>query len=250
MPRFAANLSMLFQEYPLLERFYQAKEAGFDVVEILFPYDAQGQDLRSALIRYEQELSLINCPPPNYTGGEQGFAAIPDGQRRFQYDFKRALRYASLLKPRHIHIMAGTVARGDAAHAAFVENLRWACAEAPKQSLTIEPINTEDMPGYYLHDFDYALEVIDAVGAPNLGLQFDAYHAQKITGDALAAWARYGARVVHVQVAGAEGRHEPVKGEIDYPALFAQLDADGYAGVVSAEYHPRKDTLSGLGWMA
>jgi hydroxypyruvate isomerase len=249
MPRFAANLSLLFQEVDFLDRFALAKEAGFDVVEILFPYDAPGQDIRSALIRHDLVLCLINCPPPNYIGGARGFAAIPGGEARFQHDFRRTLRYADVLKPTHVHIMAGPVEQGQAAHAAFVQNLRWACAEAPGQSLTIEPINTGDMPGYYLHDFAYARDVIAEVNAPNLGLQFDAYHAQKITGNMMAAWAEHGDRAVHIQIAGANGRHEPVKGEIDYPAFFERLDAEGYDGVVSAEYHPERDTLSGLGWL-
>lgn len=250
MPRFAANLTLLFKEYPFLDRFEIAKDAGFDVVEILFPYDEPGQDVRSALIRYELDLCLINAPPPNYTGGEPGYAAVPGLEARFRYDFKRVMRYANLLKPTHIHIMAGVAERNSAAHSSFIENLRWACAEAPKQSLTIEPINTGDMPGYYLHDFDYAVDVIDEVGAPNLGLQFDAYHAQKITGNAMNMWEKFGSRAVHVQVSAAEGRHEPIKGEIDYPAFFKRLDEEGYAGVVSAEYHPAADTLSGLSWMA
>jgi len=233
----------------MLERFDLAKEAGFDVVEILFPYDEPGQDIRSALIRYDQSLCLINAPPPNYTGGARGFAAVPGGEDRFRYDFKRVLRYASLLRPTHIHIMTGEAEQSDAAHQTFVDNLRWACAEAPKQSLTIEPINTGDMPGYYLCDFDYAVAVLDEVDAPNLGLQFDAYHAHKITGDTMATWDRFGSRAVHVQISGAEGRHEPIKGAIDYPAFFERLDSDGYAGVVSAEYNPAGSTIDGLGWL-
>lgn len=240
---------MLFQEVDLLDRFGLAKEAGFDVVEILFPYDAPGQDIRSALIRHDLDLCLFNCPPPNYTGGARGFAAIPGGEARFQHDFRRTLRYADLLKPSLIHIMAGAEEQSAQAHSTFVENLRWASAQAPKQSLTIEPINPGDMPGYYLHDFDYAIEVITEVGVPNLGLQFDVYHAQKITGNAMDAWEKHGSHAVHIQIAGAEGRHEPVKGLIDYPAFFKRLDEECYTGVVSAEYHPRKDTLSGLGWM-
>lgn len=250
MPRFAANLTLMFQEVPLLERFALAKEAGFDVVEILFPYDDPAQDILHALVRHELELCLINCPPPNYAGGLRGFAAVPGSEERFRYDFKRVLRYAKLLKPKFIHIMSGAAEQGRAARSCFVENLRWACAEAPKQLLTIEPINTDDMPGYYMCDFDHATQVIDEVAAPNLGLQFDAYHAYKITGNTMTCWEKFGHRAVHVQVSGADGRHEPVKGKIDYPAFFARLDREGYSGIVSAEYHPKKDTLSGLGWLS
>ena len=247
MPRFAANLSMLFREHPLLERFAASKAAGFDLIELLFPYEANGADLRRILGQTGQSMVLINTPPPNWTGGDRGFAAIPGGTARFQHDFKRALRYAEALNVQYIHIMAG-VAAGDEARETFTENLRWAAAHAPDQGLTIEPINSHDMPGYFLSDFDLAAEVLDDVNAPNLALQFDAYHAHRITGDVMAAWAIHGHRAAHVQVAAAEGRHEPHAGAIDYPAFFARLDADGYAGTVAGEYDPAARTEDGLSW--
>jgi hydroxypyruvate isomerase len=144
--------------------------------------------------------------------------------------------------------MAGK-AQGAVARATMVRNLAWAAAEAPGQALTIEPLNVFDMPGYFLADFATAAEIIAEVGAPNLGLQFDAWHAQLVTGDTLGAWDTFGRLATHVQVAGSPGRHEPVKGEIDYPAFFARLDADGYAGWVGAEYNPKKRTEDGLGWL-
>ena len=144
--------------------------------------------------------------------------------------------------------MAGP-ANGPEAHACFVENLKWAADHAPKQQLTIEPINTDDMPGYFLDDFDLGLRILDEVGAPNLGLQFDAYHAHKITGDMRTVWDACRDRTVHIQVSDPEGRHEPSDRIIDYPAFFAQLDAEGYAGHVSGEYHPRHQTADGLDWM-
>ncbi|PIE14293.1 MAG: hydroxypyruvate isomerase [Rhodobacterales bacterium] len=248
MPRFCANLSLLFTELPFLERFAAAKEAGFDWVEVLFPYDYPGQEMRSALIQHDLKMALINTPPPNWAGGERGYGAIPNREKRFQYDFRRTLRYATLLKARHIHIMAGR-AKGAVARATFVRNLKWACAQAPKQSLTIEPINQTDMPGYFLHDFDQAAEIIDEVGAQNLSLQFDAYHAHMIIGDVPALWKRHGKLVGHIQIAGAPGRHEPIRGEIDYPAFFRTLDQAGYEGVVSAEYHPAGSTQDGLDWL-
>jgi len=247
MPIFCANLTMMFTEYPLIERFGAAKEAGFDVVEILFPYDNPAQEMRSALIKHDLKMALINTPPPNWAGGDRGYAAIPNGEKRFQYDFKRTLRYAQLLKPAHIHIMAGR-ANGAVARATFIENLKWAAATAPKQSLTIEPINPTDIPGYFLNDFDQAAEILDAAGAPNVNLQFDAYHAHMITGDLPATWAKHGHRAVHIQVAGAPGRHEPDIGDIDYASFFKQIDADGYKGFVSGEYHPKGRTVDGLGW--
>lgn len=248
MPTFCANLTMLFTEFPCIDRFESAKKAGFNVVEILFPYDHPAQEMRSALLRYDLKLALINAPPPNWTGGDRGYAAVPNGEKRFQYDFKRTLRYAQLLKPTHIHIMAGR-AKGAVARATFIKNLKWAAAQAPKQSLTIEPINQTDIPGYFLHDFDQAAAILDEVAAPNLGLQFDAYHAQMITGDMPAVWKKHGHRAVHVQIGGFPGRNEPVDGEIDYSAFFKQIDADGYTGVVSGEYNPKGRTVDGLGWI-
>lgn len=248
MPKFAANLSWLFSEHAFMDRFKAAKEAGFDAVEVLFPYDCPAQDMRDQLVWNGLSFVLMNCPPPNAAGGPQGFAAVPGLTDRFRRDFDRSLRYAQVLKPRHIHIMAGA-AEGPEAEATFIGNLRWAAARAPLQSLTIEPINGHDMPGYFLADFDLAARILDAVAAPNLALQFDAYHAHRITGDVMATWARHGLRARHVQIAGYPGRHEPSAGEIDFPALFARLDRDGYNGWVSGEYAPAGPTAEGLGWM-
>jgi 2-dehydrotetronate isomerase len=247
MPRFAANLTLLFAELPVLDRFAAAKAAGFQAVEVLFPYDASAADLLDRIVQNNLTLALINCPPPNYTDGPRGFAAIPGGQARFQHDFKRSLRYAKALGAQHLHLMAG-VADGDVAKATFIENLSWAAAQAPGQSLTIEPINLHDMPGYFLADYDLALDILDQVAAPNLHLQFDAYHAHRITGDVLGTWAKVARHVAHVQIAGHPGRHEPQVGEIDYKAFFARLDADRYSGWVSGEYNPRGRTEDGLGW--
>ena len=249
MPRFCANLTLLFTERPFMERFRAAKEAGFDAVEVLFPYDCPAQDMRDQLVWNGLTFVLMNCPPPNYTGGPRGFAAVPGQEERFRRDFDRVLRYAGVLKPRFLHIMAGA-AEGAGAEDTFVANLIWAAGRAKGLTLTIEPLNREDNPGYFLSDFDLAARVLDRVNSPNVGLQYDAYHAQKITGDALAVWDAHGRRVVHVQVGGVPGRHEPGPGgEIDFPALFSRLDADGFEGWVSAEYHPAGRTEDGLGWI-
>ncbi len=248
MPRFAANLTFLFKEYPFLERFQAAADAGFQAVEVLFPYEDAAGLVTRQLTAHGLHMVLINTPPPNYTGGERGFAATPNGQKRFQYDFKRTLRYAKAFQASHIHIMAGR-ASGFVARKTYIDNLKWAAAEAPRQSLTIEPINEEDMPGYFLNSYEQAAEIIKEVGAPNVGLQFDAYHADKITGDVLGCWARYRNLVRHIQVGGIPDRHEPLRGEFDYPAWFRQLDQEGYNGWVSAEYQPRKMTAQGLDWL-
>lgn len=248
MPRFAANLSLLFTEVPLIERFAEARAAGFEAVEVLFPYDTSAAEIGQALSDNALSLVLINAPPPNYTGGDRGFAAVPGLEDRFAYDLRRAVRYAGALGAEFIHIMAG-VAEGDAAKETFIANLRHATASAPRQSFTIEPISAEAMPGYFLNNFDLACEALDAVDAPNLHLQFDAFHAHSITGDVLGTWDKVNARVAHVQIAGpAPDRHEPSDKGIDYPAFFARLDADGYDGWVSAEYKPAGRTVDGLGW--
>lgn len=248
MPRFAANLTMLFNELPMLQRFGAARRAGFKGVEILFPYDIDPQDLRRRARRNRMEIVLINCPPPNWAGGPRGFAAMPEHKERFRRDFERALRVAEALSVRHIHIMSGR-AEGQTALDCFIDNLRWAASRAPHAGLTIEPINPIDMPGYFMSDFDLADRVLDAVDAPNLGLQFDAYHAHRITGDVIGAWRRHGHRAHHIQIAGMPGRHEPVDGEIDFSGFFQTLAEDGYDGWVSAEYNPRTLTESGLRWI-
>ncbi|WP_133487255.1 hydroxypyruvate isomerase family protein [Aliiroseovarius marinus] len=248
MPRFAANLTLLFTELPFLDRFDAAAEAGFEAVEVLFPYDDAAKDIRRRLIANGLQMVLINTPPPNWTGGPRGFAATPDGQERFRHDFKRALRFAQAFNATHLHIMAGA-AEGDAARAAFVENLTWAAAQAPDQSLTIEPINRDDMPGYFLSNYALAADILAEVNAPNLHLQFDAYHAHKITGDMPATWEKVKHLTRHIQVGGIPDRHEPEAGVIDYPAWFRQLDDEGYAGWVSGEYHPAGRTEDGLSWI-
>lgn len=248
MPRFAANLTMLFIEHPFIERFAAAHAAGFDAVEMLFPYGHAPEPLRDALEGAEQTLVLFNTPVHDWDEGGRGVATLPGEEARFRAEFDLALSYAEVLAPRHIHIMSG-LAEGPAARDCLLGNLDWATRHAPGQSLTIEPINRFDMPGYFLADFGQAAQVIADIGAPNLALQFDAYHGQRIHGDVPALWRRYGALTRHVQIAGVPGRHEPVGGEIDYPAFFALLDDSEYAGFVSGEYTPEGRTEDGLGWM-
>lgn len=248
MPRFAANLTMLFTELPLLDRFAAAADAGFTGAEVLFPYDMAVRDLSRAAISAGLDFVLMNTPPPNWAGGARGFAAEPGREDRFRSDFDRALRFAEALRARHIHIMAG-YAQGPEARDTFLRNLTWAAARAPHVSLTIEPLNPRDQPGYFLADFDLAAELIAQVAAPNLGLQYDSYHAHLITGDAMSVWRRHAAIIRHIQIAGVPGRHEPKGGMIDYPGFFAALDRAGYRGWVSAEYDPATLTLQGLDWL-
>ena len=244
-----ANLTFLFKELPFLERFQAAADAGFDAVEILFPYDMPAPEILDRLQLAGLPLALINAPPPNYTGGPRGFAAAPDLTDRFRSDFLRVMRYAKRLKPRHIHIMTGD-GEGDAARDTFIANLKWAAAEAADQSLTIEPLNPTAMPGYFLNDYAQAADILDAVAAPNVGLQYDSFHAQMIHGDAVAVWHDHAPRVRHVQVGDAPDRNTPGNGTVDFPALFAAIRDSRYDGWISGEYNPDKATESSLGWMS
>ncbi|WP_424979276.1 hydroxypyruvate isomerase family protein [Leisingera sp. S232] len=249
MPRFAANISMLFAELPYLDRFQAAAAAGFEAVEILYPYELAAKETQRALLANGLELLLINAPPPNYTGGMPGYAAVPEGADRFQRDIRRVLRYAEALKAGKIHVMAG-YAKGAAAQKTFVANLQWAADRAPAQQFTIEPLNSGDQPGYFLDDYNLAAEILAAVDRPNVGLQYDAYHAQLIHGDAAKVWETFGKQAVHVQIGAAPGRCEPGTGPVDFQELFAAIDADGYEGWVSAEYSPStKRTEDSLAWM-
>lgn len=248
MPRFCANLTFLFTNLPLLDRPAAAKAAGFSGVEILFPYDEPAAQIAEAARLAGMPVVLINAPPPNWSGGPRGYAAVPGGEDRFEKDFLRALRFAEVLGARHLHLMAG-IGAGAEAHAAFLRNLRWAAAHAPGQSLVIEPVNPADTPGYFLNDFHQAMEILAEVDAPNLGLLFDTYHAHMIHGDVPALWQACRTRVAHVQVAGVPGRNEPDRCDIDYPAFFALLDEGGYDGWVGAEYRPDGATEEGLAWL-
>ena len=248
MPEFAANLSLLFTEYDLTDRFRAAASSGFRSAELLFPYELPIETLKHALNSAGMSLTLINTPAGDWAAGERGFAALPGQETTFKRGFETALDYALTLNATHIHVMAG-VTDSPEAEETFIRNLTWAAAQAPGQSLTIEPINPHDMPGYALDDFDHAARILDRIGAPNLHLQFDAYHAHRITGDLMGCWAQYGGRAAHIQIAGHPGRHEPVDGEINYPAFIRAVTTSGYKGAISAEYFPATNTRAGLGWL-
>lgn len=250
MPRFCANISRLFAELPFIERIGAARAAGFEAVEILFPYDGDATALKEALAVHELSLALINCPPPNYADprGPRGFAAVPEEAARFRSAFRRSKRYAEALGAERIHIMAGR-ADGPQARQVFIDNLSWAVSEAPDLMLTIEPQNSCDAPGYFLNDFGTATSIIDEVGAGSVRLQFDLYHAQRIAGDWRAAWDSTREYVGHVQFADVPGRGAPGTGQLDVKSFFACLDADGYRGWTAAEYDPGPDTRKTLAWL-
>ncbi len=246
MPRFAANLTMLFTEVPSLHRPELAAQAGFDGAEVLFPYEHPVTEWERAL--NGMPLALINTPPGDWVAGDRGFAAVPGQERAFRDGFLRAVDVAGRLGAGKIHVMAG-VAKGPLAAQTFRENLLWACAQAPGQAITLEPINPDDMPGYFLNDFDQAARVLDDLALPQIGIQFDVWHAARIHGQASAVWAAHRERISHVQIAGFPSRNEPGGGGFDLPGLCAELDAAGGDIWVSAEYRPARATVHGLMWL-
>lgn len=245
----AANLSHLWPELPYLDRFDAAAAAGFTGVEVLFPYDVPAKDTKRALMRGGLEMILINAPPPNYTGGARGFAAVVGDEARFAHDMRRAGRYAQALRVPMLHVMSG-VAHGEAAKETMIANLKVATQNAHEGlTLTLEPLCPQSQPDYFLNDYALAAEIIAAVDAPNLKLQFDSYHAQMIHGDAVAVLRKYRDLIVHVQIGDTPTRGAPGTGDVDFPGLFAEMHASGYDGWVSGEYTPGSSTKDTLGWM-
>lgn len=249
MPRFAANLSWMFTEAPFLERFAAAAAAGFEAVEFLFPYEYPADAVRELLDDHGLAPALFNAPPGDWEGGERGLAALPGAEARFEASFARALDFARVIRPGGLHVMAGN-ATGEAARAVYVASLRWAARAAGDLVLTIEPLNSRDAPGYHLATTDDAVEVIEAVGADNLKLQFDLYHAQIMEGDLTRRLERLAPVIGHVQIAGVPDRNEPDRGELAFPHLMETLDRIGYRGWVGCEYRPEARTQDGLGWFA
>lgn len=258
MPRFAANLSMMYTEVDFLDRFAAAAADGFRAVEYLFPYAFKADDLAQRLTDHGLKQVLFNAPPGNWDAGERGLASLPGREDEFRRGFaEQALPYAKHLRCPRIHVMAGLLpANGDrAAHqATYLANLDWAAKQAATEQIDIliEPINTRDIPGFFLNRQDHAHQVIEQVGAANLKVQMDLYHCQIVEGDLAMKIRRYlpTGRVGHFQIAGVPERQEPDIGEVNYPYLFGLLDDLGYDGWIGCEYRPRAGTSAGLGWFA
>ncbi|MCA8906306.1 MAG: hydroxypyruvate isomerase family protein [Rhodospirillaceae bacterium] len=253
MPRFAANLSMMFGEVEFLDRFAAAQAAGFDAVEYLFPYDYSPSELSLRLSDLGLAQALFNLPPGDWESGDRGFAALPGSEDAFDRSLDQALVYADVLGCPLLHAMAGIPpadADPAAVHATYVANLANAAERvgACGRTLVIEPINTRTVPGYFLTRQAQAMAVIAEVGSPHLALQFDIFHCQIMDGDAEGHLRRQIAAIRHIQIAGVPDRHEPDTGEVDYRRLFAVMDELGYAGYVGCEYQPAGDTVAGLGW--
>jgi len=253
MPKFAANLSMLFTEVPFLDRFECAAKAGFTAVEFLFPYAFSAQDIKARLDGNGLELVLHNLPAGNWDAGERGIACLPDRMAEFRAGVGQAIDYATALGVPQLNCLAGKAPAGiDEAvlRQTFVANLKFSAAELKKAGLKqlIEPINSYDIPGFYLNRTAQALAILDEVGADNAFVQYDIYHAQRMEGELAATLQKHLARIGHIQLADNPGRNEPGTGEINWPFLFAHLDRIGYAGWIGCEYKPATTTEAGLGW--
>ena len=254
MPRFAANLTMLFNEVPFLDRFERAANAGFKAVEFLFPYPYSIVDLKDRLSANGLRLVLHNLPAGNWDGGERGIACLPDRVGEFREGVARAIEYGTALGAPQLNCLAGKTPHGvsDATiRETLVGNLRYAAAELKKVGikLVIEPINTYDIPGFYLNRTAQALSILDEVGSDNLYVQYDIYHAQRMEGELIATMTRHLARIGHIQLADNPGRNEPGTDEINYDFVFKELDRIGYTGWIGCEYKPATTTEAGLGWL-
>lgn len=253
MPKFAANLSMLFQERPFLDRFEAAASAGFEGVEFLFPYAYDATDIAARLKANGLRQVLFNLPAGNWANGERGIAIYPNLMREFRDSVTDAVRYAKALGCTQLHCLAGIAPIG-ADHRTmrktYVENLRFAARALTDEgvTLTIEPINTRDIPGYFLDTTAKAMDVIESVEADNLRLQYDVYHMQIMEGDLTPTISKYLKHIAHVQIADTPGRHEPGTGEINFPFIFGHLDRIGYRGWVGCEYTPSTSTHESLSW--
>jgi hydroxypyruvate isomerase len=255
MPRFAANLTMLFGEKPFLDRFAAAKAAGFAGVEYLFPYEFDKADLRERLDEHGLTQVLHNLPAGNWAAGERGIAVLPDRIDEFRDGVARAIDYAKALDCRQLNCLVG-IAPSDAdpyeLNDVLIDNLRFAADALARQKirLLVEPINTLDIPGFFLNRTEQAAQLIADVRSSNLFIQYDIYHMQVMEGDIARSLQKHFARIAHIQLADNPGRNEPGTGEINYPFLFRHLDTLGYRGWVGCEYKPRTTTIDGLGWHA
>ena len=265
MPRFAANLSMLYPEHDFLDRFEAAARDGFGAVEFLFPYAYEPAELAARLRAHRLKQVLFNAPPGDWEGGERGLACLAGREAEFREGIANALRYAQALACPRVHVMAGLVPQGQeraALQPTYVANLRWAAKEAARAgvNLLVEPINTRDIPRFFLNRQDHAHELLDEIGEPNVQVQMDLYHCQIVEGDVAMKIRRYlpTGRVGHFQIAGVPMRHEPDLGELNYGYLFDVIDevseACGWKGWVGCEYRPARGTqaggtTAGLAWL-
>ena len=255
MPRFAANLTLLFNEVPFVDRFRAAAQAGFTAVEYLFPYDYDKDELAEALQTNRLQQVLHNLPAGNWSEGERGIGCHPDRVGEFQDGVGEAIEYATRLGCRQVNCLAGLAPKSVAperVRTTFVTNLKFAALKLKEHGirLLIEPINTRDMPGFYLSHTAQAIDIIREVGSDNLFVQYDIYHMQVMEGDLAATIERHLPRIAHMQLADNPGRHEPGTGEINYAFLLPFIDQIGYTGWIGCEYKPAATTAEGLSWLS
>lgn len=254
MLRFAANLSMMYNEHAFLDRFAAAAKDGFEGVEFLFPYDYKAEEIKSRLTSLGLTQALFNAPPGNWEAGERGMASLPGREDEFKQSIDKALSYATVLGNKSVHVMAGLI-RAEQSRSrhreVYVANLAYAAKQAASLGITIviEPINTRNIPGFFLNRQDEAQAICKEVGAPNLKVQFDCYHCQIVEGDVAVKLKRDVDGIGHIQVAGVPERHEPDVGELHYPYLFSVMQEIGYKGWIGCEYIPAAGTSEGLGWL-
>jgi 2-dehydrotetronate isomerase len=252
MPKFAANLSTLFTEYPFLERFSAAADVGFKAVEYLFPYEFPPSTIARHLTQNGLTQALFNFPAGNWEAGDRGLAALPQRKREFHSSIAIAMEYAAVTHVKRLHVMSG-LARSDDAEAArsYRENVAYAADSCARHGVDvlIEPINGRDMPGYFLGNFQAAASLIRELGRPNLKLQFDIYHRQILHGDVLTALVEFFPIIGHIQIASVPNRNEPNTGELNDDHILAELDRLGYSGYVGCEYRPAGRTAEGLKWI-
>jgi len=253
MPRFAANLSMMYNEVPFMERFGACAADGFEAVEFLFPYAQSARAIRDELDRHGLRQVLFNAPPGDFEAGERGIASLPGREDEFRRGIDLAIEYAKALDCPRVHVMAGLVKREServAQRETYIDNVTWAAKRLAEHDIVtlIEPINTRDIPGYLLNTQADAHAIRERIGAPTLKVQMDLYHCQVVEGDLAMKIRRHLPDVGHFQIAGVPQRHEPDLGEVNYPYLFALLDELGYDGWIGCEYRPRAATSAGLGW--
>lgn len=254
MVRFSANISMLFTEFDFLDRFEQAAKAGFKAVEYMFPYAWEKEELARKLSENGIRQVLFNLPAGNWEGGERGIACLPGREGEFRDGVGRAIEYARALDCPLVNCLAGLTPAADAkeVRSTLVENLRFAAEALQKEGirLLVEPLNNQDIPGFYLCGSRSALDLIDEVAHPNLYLQVDVYHMQVMEGNLMRTMEDHWGIIKHIQIADNPGRHEPGTGEINYANIFSFLEKNGYEGWIGCEYKPLNKTSEGLGWMA
>lgn len=251
MPKFAANLTMMFNEVPFLERFAQAAQAGFSAVEYLFPYAFSPDEVAECLAANNLTQALFNMPPGDWERGERGMASLAGREAEFRESVATALRYAKATGVKRLHMMAGLGSKSDIqALQRYKDAIHYAAEKTGAEGidLLLEPLNRRDMPGYLLDDYDFAADLITGLNLPNVKLQFDIYHCQILHGDITMRMRRYWPLIGHVQIASIPSRNEPNAEELNDEFLLNELDRLGYAGFVGCEYRPKAGTLAGLGW--